>query len=55
MVLLGNKKSGMILANAAADDDTTAVIRKIAVAAKQLEGKRINKIELAPLWNTSKI
>ena len=53
MVLLGNKKSGMILANA--DDDTTAVIRKIAVAAKQFEGKRINKIELAPLWNTSKI
>lgn len=38
------KKSGVILANA--DDDTTAVVGKIAVAAKQLEGKRIIKTEM---------
>lgn len=33
---------------ATADDDTTANVGKIAVAAKQLEGKRIEKIELTP-------
>ena len=39
--------SGKILATA--DDDTTANVGKIAVAAMQLEKKRIEKIELAPL------
>lgn len=41
------KKSGTILANA--DDETTAIVGKIAVAAKQLEGKRICKVQLGPL------
>ena len=38
------KKAGTILANA--DDDTTAIAGKIAIAARQLEGKRIKKVEL---------
>lgn len=38
------KKAGTILANA--DDDTTAIAGKIAVAARQLEGKKIKKVEL---------
>ena len=42
------KKAGTILANA--DDDTTAMVGKIAVASRQLEGKRISKVELAPLY-----
>lgn len=38
------KKNGMMLANA--DDDTTAIVGKIAVVARQLEGKKIKKVEL---------
>jgi hypothetical protein len=34
---------------ATADDDTTANVGKIAVAAKQLEGRKITRIELTPL------
>ena len=37
---------GEILATA--DDDTTAVVGKVAVAARQLEGKKIKRIELTP-------
>jgi len=33
---------------ATADDDTTANVGKIAIAAKQLEGRRIKRIELTP-------
>ena len=39
--------TGKILATA--DDDTTENERKIAVAAKQLEGKRVIRVELVPL------
>ena len=37
---------GIVIATA--DDDTTAVVGPIAIAAKQLEGKKIRGVELAP-------
>lgn len=40
------KKSNKVLATA--DDDTTAVVGKIAVAAKQLEGRKVCKVEMDP-------
>lgn len=42
------KESGTILANA--DDDATAIVGKVAIAARQLEGKKINKVELDPIY-----
>ena len=35
---------------ATADDDTTAVVGKIAVAARQLEGKKIIRVEMDPTY-----
>ena len=40
------KHKGIVIATA--DDDTTAVVGPIAIAAKQLEGRKIHRVELAP-------
>ena len=40
------KHKGIVIATA--DDDTTAVVGPIAIAAKRLEGRKIHRVELAP-------